>query len=163
MGSVIQRSHGRQHLTANPTARLAIGPAPFKNPHPDSDIAHMAVQCPCGCGSEIRRISKRTAERAVFVTSLAQLPEHLAEVQRFSEPVSAYRLDEFAAVGRSYSAAILGAVHGIAHQALPTAKALGDWEAAALKLMRAAELSDPHWYAQWRGPVRNRLTNKGRK
>jgi len=121
----------------------------------------MATNCPCGCGRAIRRISKTTAERAVFLASLSELPEHLAKVYEESDPVAARRMEMFGREGMSYSRQMLAAVHHETGFDLPSANDLGDWEAEALELVPVAQRADPEWFAKWLGPVRNRMTGKG--
>jgi hypothetical protein len=121
----------------------------------------MPVTCPCGCGKSIRRSFKRTAERGVFIASLAQVPERLAEVMQQSDPKSSKRLGELAARGVSYSDGILGTVHGDWWAILPSAQEIGDWESVTMPFMRDAKERDPRWFAQWDGLVRNRVTGKG--
>jgi hypothetical protein len=104
---------------------------------------------------------RRTAERAVFVASLSQLPAHLAKVYEESDPVKAKRMVVFYRRGVFYSRSLLDSAHGNPRPRLPPEKDIGVWEAAALKLMAVAQRADPQWFRKWPGPVRNRLTGKG--
>ena len=108
-------------------------------------------------------MTKRTAERAVFVASLAQVSEHLATVYRDRGDPSTKQMENFNGQGWSLSNNMLGAVHGDYWATLPSAKAVGDWEAAALKLVPLAQKTDAKWFATWPGLVRNRVTGKGGK
>jgi hypothetical protein len=121
------------------------------------------VPCPCGCGQSISRITKRTAERSVFVDSLAAVPTRLAEITRADDPDQASQFESFARAGHLLSIGMIESVHGNPLAQLPSAKAVGDWEADALKLQRGLQQMDPAWYRTWEGPVRNRVSGKGRK
>jgi hypothetical protein len=122
----------------------------------------MAADCPCGCGRKISRLGKRTTERAVFIASLSELPEHLAKVYEDSKPAEAVMMAMFQQEGAAYSAVLLAFAHGqAAGLSLPSAKDLGDWEATALALMPIVRVADPGWFSRWPGLVRNRVTGKG--
>lgn len=122
----------------------------------------MGTQCPCGCGKSVSRLLKGTAERAIFVDSLTALPLRLAENHRVSNPKQAELLEGFARKGRYMSENMLGAAHRESWATVPpSAKAVGDWESAALKLMRDVQLNDPEWFKSWPGAIRNRVTGKG--
>jgi hypothetical protein len=122
----------------------------------------MAADCPCGCGRKIPRLGKRTTERAVFIASLSELPEHLAEVFAPYDVDSAMSAMAFCQKGMTYSEILLAFAHqDAAGLRLPSAKELGDWEAAALELMPIVSGADPEWFSRWPGLVRNRVTGKG--
>ena len=124
----------------------------------------MATDCPCGCGRKISRLGKRTTERAVFIASLSELPEHLAEVFADRRPADAEVMAALQREGEACSAFLLDYAHGQAPEglSLPSAKDLGDWEASALSLVPLVQEVDPEWLSRWPGPVRNRVTGKGR-
>lgn len=122
----------------------------------------MAMDCPCGCGRKIARLGKRTTERAVFIASLTDLPEHLAEVYEDSNPADAAMMTTFKEEGQGYFSTMLAFAHTQdARLTLPSARELGDWESAALALMPVVQEADPEWFSQWPGLVRNRVTGKG--
>jgi hypothetical protein len=106
---------------------------------------------------------KRTAERGVFVESLTAIPTRLAEIRRGDSPEQAAQFESFARTGHSLSFGMIGSVHGVPYAHLPSAKEVGDWEANALKLQRSVMQLDPAWYRTWEGPIRNRVSGKGRK
>lgn len=127
---------------------------------PELASAAVAARCPCGCGRSINRLLKRTAERGVFVESLASCPTRMAEMLRDSDSDEAAKLDRFAKVGRSLSFDMIAAAHGERWATPPTAKAVGDWEADALRLTNKLNGMDPMWVLQ-HPLVRNRVTGKG--
>lgn len=104
---------------------------------------------------------QRTAERAVFVDSLAQVPERLAEIARTSYPDRAGPLKTFARAGRIFSGLMLGYVHGDRSATLPPSADVGDWGAIGLRLMGDLTVVDPEWVRLWGGLVRNRVTGEG--
>jgi hypothetical protein len=104
---------------------------------------------------------KRTAERAVYVASLAEVPGRLAEITRTSDPDVSRRLQDLAGKGQALSDYMIVSVHGEATGIPPTAKEVGDWEGVALPFMRDIKVRDPAWFDQWPGLVRNRTTGKG--
>jgi hypothetical protein len=85
----------------------------------------------------------------------------LAEIVKDEDPHEADQLKKFAGLGNSLGFGMIESVHGYPLATLPSAKAVGDWEAAALKLERSLQFKDPQWLAKWEGPVRNRVTGKG--
>ena len=122
----------------------------------------MSVACPCGCGRSIPRVAKRMAERAVFIDSLSAVPAHLSDLCEGSDGASAQQMAAFSHRGLMYSTAMISAAHGeSASRNLPSGREVGDWEAAALRLIHVVSNSDPEWFGRWPGPVRNRLTGKG--
>ncbi len=116
----------------------------------------MATDCPCGCGKTIKRFMRRTAERAVLVGSLSDVPMRMATICATTAPESAETLEEFSGLGMSYANAMLDVVHRGPRRRLPSRKALRDWESAAIKLLGDVKRIDPFWFAQWAAFDRNR-------
>jgi hypothetical protein len=112
----------------------------------------MGVACPCGCGRTIKRDWHRTAEHALFLASLAQVPEHLAKVYSAYDPAEEVRMEAFALKGLGYSHSMLNRVHEVPHTfGLPSAKEVNEWQAAAFRLLHVAKRADPGWFSHW-GP-----------
>jgi hypothetical protein len=137
----------------------------------------MTIECPCGCGRTIPRASKRTAERAVFVDSLAGLLESagtgvlmahamstdyqppLVEI----EPRLAHGMVQFARTGRRLSADVMSNVHREPSPSpLPSCRVLSSWEADALRMVRPAAHLDPRFARQLQHLIRNRVKEKDR-
>jgi hypothetical protein len=102
---------------------------------------------------------RRTAERAVFIASLSDIPDHMAELCPSSASTHAESLRAFSLLGLSYSTSMLNAVHRGPGSRVPSGRALRVWESAALTLLPTIEATDPDWIARWPGPTRNRVTS----
>lgn len=106
---------------------------------------------------------KRSAERAVYVDSLAEIPGHLGEVYVTTAPSSVSRMTSLCAEGRTLSARMLAAVHGEAPGGdIPTRTEIEHWEREALRLMPVVMQADARWFTGWPGPVNNRCDGRGR-
>jgi hypothetical protein len=103
---------------------------------------------------------RRTAERSVFVESLAKGPVRMAELICDSDPDSAEKLTTFAGDGRSLAYRMIAGPHRVMYGSPPSLKEVGDWEAAALRLRRELMRLDPEWCSE-HPLVRNRVTGKG--
>src|SRR5271157_5481190 len=103
---------------------------------------------------------ERTAERAVYVASLSEVPKVLATICETSAPANAVILEEFSCLGASYSKTMLAVVHRVSRRPLPSGRALRDWESAALKLMREVKMIDPLWFDQWSTVAGNQVAGQ---
>jgi hypothetical protein len=110
----------------------------------------------------MKRSRHRTAEHAVYLASLSQVPDHLAKVYSGYDPAAASRMEEFALKGLRYSNSMLSSAHDVPHTfGLPTKNEVEEWQAAALKLLHVAKQADPKWFSLWPDLVRNRTTGNG--
>lgn len=122
----------------------------------------MTVDCPCGCGKPIKRILYRTAEHAVYLGALAQVPDHLAHIYARYDRAGAVHMEEFALTGLGYSHSMLNTAHEVPHTlGMPTAKELEDWEVAALRLLHVVNHADPEWFSQWQRSGRDPSSGSG--
>jgi hypothetical protein len=106
---------------------------------------------------------KRSAERAVYVDSLAQIPGHLGEVYVTTAPSSVSRMTSLCGEGRTLSARMLAAVHGEPPGGdIPTRTEIEHWEREALRLLPVVMQADARWFAAWPGLVSNRCDGRSR-